>query len=43
MPVQSLQLHVLPKLGKISVEDITQQDIAEALQPIWHQKATRRH
>ena len=34
-----LQLHVLPKLGKISVEDITQQDIAEALQPIWHQKA----
>lgn len=34
-----LQLHVLPKLGKISVEDITQQDIAEALQPIWHHKA----
>ena len=34
-----LQLHVLPKLGKFSVEDITQQDIAEALQPIWHQKA----
>jgi len=34
-----LQLHVLPKLGKLSVEDITQQDIAEALQPIWHQKA----
>ena len=34
-----LQLHVLPKLGKFSVEDITQQDIAEALQSIWHQKA----
>ena len=34
-----LQLHVLPKLGKLSVADITQQDIAEALQPIWHQKA----
>ena len=34
-----LQLHVLPKLGKISVEDITQQDIAEALQAIWHHKA----
>ena len=33
-----LQLHVLPKLGKLSIEDITQQDIAEALQPIWHQK-----
>lgn len=34
-----LQLHILPKLGRLSVEDITQQDIAEALQPIWHQKA----
>ena len=34
-----LQLHVLPKLGRLSVEDITQQDIAEALQPIWHKKA----
>ena len=34
-----LQLHVLPKLRRLSVEDITQQDIAEALQPIWHQKA----
>ena len=34
-----LQLHVLPKLGRLSVEVITQQDIAEALQPIWHQKA----
>ncbi len=33
-----LQLHVLPKLGMLGVEDITQQDIAEALQPIWHQK-----
>ncbi len=34
-----LQLHVLPKLGRLSVEVITQQDIAEALRPIWHQKA----
>ena len=34
-----LQLYVLPKLGRLSVEDITQHDIAEALQPIWHQKA----
>ena len=34
-----LQLHVLPKLGRLSVDDITQQDIAEALQPIWHHKA----
>lgn len=34
-----LQLHVLPTLGQLSVEDITQQDIADALQPIWHQKA----
>ena len=36
-----LQLHVLPKLGRLSVEDITQQDIAEALQPIWHQRLRR--
>jgi integrase len=34
-----LKLHVLPKLGNLSVEDITQQDIAQTLKPIWEIKA----
>ena len=34
-----LQHHVLPKLGKVPVEDINQQDIAETLAVIWHDKA----
>jgi len=34
-----LQLHVLPKLGNLSVEEITQQDIAQTLKPIWETKA----
>lgn len=34
-----LQLHVLPKLGNVSVEEITQQDIAQTLRPIWEIKA----
>lgn len=34
-----LQLHVLPKIGKIPVEDNDQQDIKHALAPIWHEKA----
>ena len=34
-----LQLHVLPKLGKLSIEEMTQQDIAETLKPIWEAKA----
>ena len=34
-----LHLHVLPKLGNLSVEDITQQDIAQTLKPIWETKA----
>ena len=34
-----LQLHVLPKLGSVSVEEITQQDIAQTLKPIWETKA----
>lgn len=33
-----LELHVLPKLGKIPVEEIDQQDIKMALAPIWHTK-----
>lgn len=34
-----LQLHVLPKLGNFNVEEITQQDIAQTLKPIWDRKA----
>ncbi|SFD67258.1 tyrosine-type recombinase/integrase [Roseivivax sediminis] len=34
-----LELHVLPKLGKVPVEDVNQQDIKETLAPIWHTKA----
>jgi hypothetical protein len=34
-----LQLHILPKLGKVPVADIDQNDIREVLQPIWHSKA----
>ena len=34
-----LKLHVLPKLGNFSVEEITQQDIAQTLKPIWETKA----
>lgn len=34
-----LQIHVLPKLGKWAVETITQKDIVDTLQPIWHTKS----
>ncbi|MGK7652425.1 tyrosine-type recombinase/integrase [Roseovarius sp. B08] len=34
-----LELHVLPKLGKVPVEDIDQRDIKNTLEPIWHSKA----
>lgn len=34
-----LELHVLPKIGKIPVEEIDQQDIKITLAPIWHSKA----
>ena len=34
-----LELHVLPKIGKVPVEDIDQRDIKNALAPIWHSKA----
>ena len=32
-------LHVLPKLGRVPVGEITQRDIRDALDPIWHSKA----
>lgn len=34
-----LELHVLPKIGKIPIEEVDQQDIKNALAPIWHEKA----
>lgn len=34
-----LQLHILPKLGKVPVSDIDQRDIRDTLAPIWHSKA----
>ena len=34
-----LELHVLPKIGKIPVEEIDQQDIKNTLATIWHAKA----
>jgi len=34
-----LELHILPRLGKVPVQDIDQRDIRDALAPIWHTKA----
>ena len=34
-----LNLHILPKLGKVPVADIDQIDIRDTLAPIWHEKA----
>jgi integrase len=34
-----LELHVLPKLGRVPVSDIDQRDIRDTLGPIWHTKA----
>ena len=34
-----LEIHVLPKLGKLPVSDIDQKDIRDCLAPIWHTKA----
>ncbi|MFN3722867.1 MAG: tyrosine-type recombinase/integrase [Paracoccaceae bacterium] len=34
-----LELHVLPKLGKVPVSEIDQIDLRDALAPIWHTKA----
>ena len=34
-----LELHVLPKLGKVPVADLDQRDIRDTLAPIWHAKA----
>ncbi len=34
-----LELHVLPKLGKMPIAQIDQRDIRDTLAPIWHDKA----
>lgn len=34
-----LEIHVLPKLGKMPVSQIDQRDIRDTLAPIWHSKA----
>ena len=34
-----LELHILPKLGKVPISDIDQKDIRDTLAPIWHTKA----
>jgi integrase len=34
-----LEVHVLPKLGKVPVADIDQIDIRDTVAPIWHEKA----
>jgi integrase len=34
-----LELHILPKLGKVPVADLDQTDIRNTLAPIWHSKA----
>lgn len=34
-----LDLHVLPKLGRMPVSEIDQRDIRDTLGPIWHDKA----
>lgn len=34
-----LELHVLPKLGGVPVEEIDQRDIRDTLAPLWHTKA----
>lgn len=35
-----LEIHVLPKLGKMPIADIDQTDIRDCLKPIWHTKAS---
>ena len=34
-----LNIHVLPKLGRVPVTDLDQRDISDTLAPIWHTKA----
>ena len=34
-----LELHVLPKLGRVPIEEIDARDIRDTLSPLWHTKA----
>jgi integrase len=34
-----LELHILPKLGRVPITEIDQRDIRDVLLPIWHSKA----
>ena len=34
-----LELHVLPKLGRVPIEEIDARDIRDTLGPLWHTKA----
>lgn len=34
-----LELHILPYLGRLEIEDVDQNDIKRTLEPIWHKKA----
>ncbi|NKX44881.1 tyrosine-type recombinase/integrase [Roseicyclus persicicus] len=34
-----LELHVLPKLGQVPIEELDQRDVKDTLAPIWHNKA----
>jgi len=34
-----LELHVMPKIGDVPIEEISQNDLRDTLAPIWHKKA----
>lgn len=34
-----LELHVMPKIGDLPIEEVSQNDLKDALSPIWHTKA----
>lgn len=34
-----LELHVMPKIGDVPIEEISQNDLRDTLAPIWHEKA----
>jgi hypothetical protein len=34
-----LELHILPKIGQVPIEELDQQDIKNTLAPIWHEKS----
>ncbi|UWR10931.1 tyrosine-type recombinase/integrase [Sulfitobacter mediterraneus] len=35
-----IELHILPKLGAMPVSEISQADVRDTLEPIWHSKAS---